>query len=287
MQIGNRSGRLVLIEGDRALDVERASDGAFGPDPQDAYERWEAFRQWAEGQDASAGEPFDVAELGAPVPRPRQIMAIGLNYADHAAESGFDLPENPVVFAKFASSLTGARADVAVTGDQVDWEVELVAVIGTGGRNIPEAQAWDHVAGLTVGQDISDREVQFWGNPPQFSLGKSQEGFAPVGPAVVTLDEVDAAADRSDLALSCTVTHPDGTSEELQSGRTSSLIFTVPDLIARLSKIVELYPGDLIFTGTPDGVGIGRDPQVFLQAGDVLRTQIEGLGEIEQTFVGR
>lgn len=287
MRIGNLSGRLVIIEGDRALDVEKASSGTFPSDPQAIYARWSEFIEWARAQDASTGDVFATADLGAAVPRPSQVFAVGLNYASHAGESGFEVPADPVVFTKYVSSFAGPDIDVVLPGESVDWEAELVAVIGEGGRDIPESEAWAHIAGLTVGQDLSDREVQFWGHPPQFSLGKSRAGFSPVGPTVVTLDEVDAASDRHDLSVRCTVEHADGTVEVLQDGRTRDMIFTIPVLVTRLSSVVELLPGDTIFTGTPEGVGHGRNPRVYLKPGEVLTTEIESIGSITQRLVAR
>ncbi|GAB3388635.1 fumarylacetoacetate hydrolase family protein [Humibacter soli] len=286
MRIANLSGRLVLLSDDRALDVEQASAGRFSSNPQAVYDSWDDFTAWAGEQDASTGSSFDVADLGPAVPRPAQVFAIGLNYASHAGESGLDVPENPMVFTKFVSSFVGPEAEVELTGDTVDWEVELVAVIGNGGRDIPESDAWNHVAGLTIGQDISDRTVQFWGSPAQFSIGKSLKGFAPIGPAVVTLDELEAAGvERSDLTIGCTLTRADGSTEVLQNGRTRDMIFSIPVLIAKLSSLVELLPGDVIFTGTPDGVGLGRNPRVYLEAGQSVISKIEGLGSIRQRFV--
>lgn len=285
MRIANLSGRLVLLSGDRALDVEQASDGRFSSDPQSVYERWSEFAQWAATQDAANGAQYETHDLGPAVPRPPQVFAIGLNYASHAGESGLNIPENPMVFTKFVSSFTGADVEVELTGATVDWEVELVAVIGEGGRGITEQDAWDHVAGLTIGQDISDRTVQFWGEPAQFSIGKSLKGFAPIGPAVVTLDELATIADRSDLSIGCTLTRADGSTEVLQNGRTRDMIFSVPSLISRLSALVELLPGDVIFTGTPEGVGLGRTPRVYLEPGQSVTSEIEGLGSIRQRFV--
>ena len=269
MRIANLGGRAVLLNGDstRAVDVERVS-GTFTSDPHDVYVHWAEFVTWGAGIDVD-GHPdavdVDRRELSAPVPRPAQVFGIGLNYAEHAAESRMDLPEHPLVFTKFPSSITGPDVTVHLSGDRVDWEAELVVVIGTGGRNISEADAWDAIAGLTVGQDISDRTVQSRGAPAQFNLGKSFAGFGPTGPAVVTLDDVRATADPDALAISCRVSDEDGGEERvLQDGTT----------------------GDLIFTGTPSGVGLGRDPQVFLRHGQRLTTEIEGLGAIVQRFVG-
>jgi 2,4-diketo-3-deoxy-L-fuconate hydrolase len=193
MRIGNLGGRAVILNGNLAVDIEQASDGLFDSSPTTLYTRWTEFIEWARSSSQglnATGSPFDFDSLDTPVPSPRQVFAIGLNYADHAAEANLAIPTDPIVFTKFASSLTGPESTVRVTGDQMDWEAELVVVIGVGGRQIATDTAWDHVAGLTVGQDLSDRTVQWWGPPAQFSLGKSFEGFSPVGPAVVTLDEL-------------------------------------------------------------------------------------------------
>ncbi|KOX24865.1 MULTISPECIES: fumarylacetoacetate hydrolase family protein [unclassified Streptomyces] len=279
MRIANLSGRLALVVDGRAVDVEEASGGRFSADPQAVYERWEEFRSWAAGTGLPAGTALDPAELGSPAPAPRQTLAIGLNYRDHAAESGFAVPEGlPPVFTKFVTSVTGPVTEVRLpTGGDTDWEVELVAVIGRRAEGVDEADAWSHVAGLAVGQDISERVLQLAGPAPQFSLGKSHPGFAPIGPWLVTPDEFD---DPDDLELRCAVN-----GEEVQKGRTRDLVFSVPALIARLSAVLPLLPGDVVFTGTPAGVGIGRDPRRFLTAGDVLVSSVEGIGELRQTFV--
>ncbi|MFC6937186.1 fumarylacetoacetate hydrolase family protein [Actinomadura yumaensis] len=181
------------------------------------------------------------------------------------------------MFTKYVSSISGPVTTVRLPeGGHTDWEVELVAVIGTGGYRVAEADAWSHVAGLAVGQDLSERITQLDGPAPQFSLGKSFPGFAPVGPWLVTPDEL---ADPDDLELGCAIN-----GEEVQKGRTRDLIFPVPALIAKLSAVLPLLPGDVIFTGTPAGVGQGRDPQRFLAPGDVLVSHVEGIGELRQTF---
>lgn len=281
MRIANLSGRLVLVVDGLAVDVERASGGRFTADPQAVYERWDEFRRWVPQTGLPEGSSFDPAMLGAPVPAPRQIIAAGLNYRDHAAESGFALPDTmPPVFTKFATALTGPVTEVELPNDgHTDWEIELVVVIGTRAHQVPADTAWDHVAGLTVGQDISERITQLEGPAPQFSLGKSFPGFAPVGPWVVTPDAFD---DPDDLGLRCTVN-----GEEVQKSRTSDLIFSVPELIARLSSVLPLLPGDLVFTGTPAGVGLAREPQRWLTPGDELVSTIEGIGELRQRFVAR
>jgi 2,4-didehydro-3-deoxy-L-rhamnonate hydrolase len=260
----------------QAVDVAGASGGRFGPDPQAVYDRWAEFREWAAGAPADGGRPLAGLALTAPVPRPRQVFAIGVNYADHAAETAMDLPEIPLTFTKFPSCLTGPDATVPLPSDRVDWEVEMVVVIGgaaEGARAVAEAAGWDHVAGVTVGQDLSERRVQFLGGgSPQFSLGKSYPGFGPIGPVVTTPDELP---DRDDLELGCRLN-----GEQVQLGRTRQLIYPVPALVHRLSAVVTLYPGDLIFTGTPAGVGFARDPQVFLRPGDVLESWVEGVGTL-------
>lgn len=279
MRIANLSGRLVLIVDGRAVDVEEASGGRFTADPQAVYERWEEFRTWAAAADPLAGAAFEPTDLGSPVPAPRQILAIGLNYRDHAAESGFAVPEGlPPVFTKFVTCISGPVTEVKLPVEgHTDWEVELVAAIGRRAEDVSEADAWSHVAGLAVGQDISERVVQLAGPAPQFSLGKSFPGFAPIGPWLVTPDEFD---DPDDLELRCAIN-----GEEVQKGRTRDLIYSVPALIAGLSAVLPLLPGDVIFTGTPAGVGVGRDPQRFLAPGDRLVSTIEGIGELRQTFV--
>jgi 2-keto-4-pentenoate hydratase/2-oxohepta-3-ene-1,7-dioic acid hydratase in catechol pathway len=181
------------------------------------------------------------------------------------------VPDVPATFTKFPASLGGPFDDVEVVGESIDWEVELVAVIGRRADRVAEADAWSHVAGLTVGQDISDRHLQFAAGA-QFSLGKSRRGFGPMGPWLVTPDEL---ADPDDLALGCSV---DG--EVVQDGRTSDMVFSVPQLVAELSAVLPLLPGDVVFTGTPAGVGFTRQPPRTLRPGNVLESWIEGIGTI-------
>ena len=186
------------------------------------------------------------------------------------------VPEVPATFTKFPASLGGPFDDIEIVGETVDWEVELVAVVGGRADRVAESDAWSHIAGLTVGQDISDRGLQFAAGS-QFSLGKSRRGYGPMGPWVVTPDEVD---DPDDLALGCSV---DG--ETVQEARTSDLIFSVPQLVAELSSVLPLLPGDIIFTGTPAGVGFTRKPPRALAPGNVLETWIEGIGTIRNRCV--
>jgi 2-keto-4-pentenoate hydratase/2-oxohepta-3-ene-1,7-dioic acid hydratase in catechol pathway len=205
------------------------------------------------------------------------VFAIGLNYIDHAGESGFSVPTEPMVFTKFVSSFTGPAGAIVVPPGNVDWEVELVAVLGREAREVSEDKAWSYVAGLTVAQDLSERTSQLSGPAPQFSLAKSFPGFTPMGPAVVSLDEF---SDPGDLAISCLVN-----GETVQSATTADMVFPIPELIARLSRVVTLLPGDLILTGTPPGVGMGRRPERYLQPGDVLESRIEGVGHMRHELV--
>jgi 2-keto-4-pentenoate hydratase/2-oxohepta-3-ene-1,7-dioic acid hydratase in catechol pathway len=204
------------------------------------------------------------------------VFAIGLNYRAHAEESGMDIPTVPATFTKFPASITGPFADVEIPAPTTDWEVELVAVIGIEADRVAEADAWSHIAGVTVGQDISERTLQF-AAAGQFSLGKSYRGFSPIGPWIVTPNEL---ADPDDLELGCSV---DGAT--MQSSRTSDLIFNVPQLVAELSAVLPLWPGDIIFTGTPAGVGVTRRPARFLQPGEVLESWIEGIGTIRNRMI--
>jgi len=267
MRLGSIDGRAVLVRDDEVVDLATASDGRLGPDLLSAYARWDDVRALAATAPAATG-PLDPRRLERPV-APRQVFAIGMNYAAHAAETGKAVPEIPATFTKFPASLGGPYDPIELSGDLVDWEVELVVVIGRRADRVAEADGWAHVAGLTVGQDISDRDVQMRAGA-QFSLGKSFRGYGPVGPVVVTPDEL---ADPDDLGLRCTV---DG--EVVQDGRTSDMVFTVPRLVAELSAVVPLLPGDVIFTGTPAGVGWGHEPPRFLRPGQVLESTIEGIG---------
>jgi 2,4-didehydro-3-deoxy-L-rhamnonate hydrolase len=207
---------------------------------------------------------------------PKQIFAVGLNYVDHAQESGVSVPTSPVIFTKFVSCLAGPNDSVTLPSDSVDWEIELVVVMSKPAYKVPADEAWDHVAGLMIGQDLSERQLQLAGPVPQFSLGKSYPGFGPIGPALVTPDELD---DPNDLAMTCTVDNA-----VVQQGRSSEMVFSVSELICHISAVCPMEPGDLIFTGTPPGVGLGRKPPVYLRPGQVLRSAISGLGELRNVL---
>jgi 2,4-diketo-3-deoxy-L-fuconate hydrolase len=276
VRIANLSGRLALITDAGAIDVEEASAGRFGSDPQRVYERWFEFVEWAAEVPSSSAVPFSAEQLGPPAPWPAQVFGIGANYRSHAAEGGLDVPEWPMVFTKYVSSFTGPVGKIELPSDAVDWEVELVFVVAQLARNVPAERGWEYVAGLTVGQDLSEREIQLRGEIPQMSIGKSLPGFSPTGPFLVT---PDALPDRDALAISCSV---DG--ETVQQGSTGDLVFSVPALVAELSAMMPLLPGDVVFTGTPAGVGLARRPARFLQPGEQLVSRIEGIGEMRHTF---
>ncbi len=275
MKLANLGGRAVLVTPDRtAIDIATATNNEFGPDLLSCYERWDEL---AAAEISGDAKPIDEARLGSPSPNPRQVFGIGLNYAAHAAESGAQIPSMPATFTKFPTCLTGPYADVVLPSASVDWEVELVVIIGRRAAHVSEDNGWAHVAGLTVGQDLSERRVQMAAGA-QFSLGKSFPGFGPMGPWLVTPDELD---DPDDLALGCSI---DG--EVMQDARTNDLVYGVPRLVAELSAIVSLLPGDVIFTGTPAGVGMGRKPPRFLEEGEVLESWIEGIGTIRNRMIG-
>jgi 2-keto-4-pentenoate hydratase/2-oxohepta-3-ene-1,7-dioic acid hydratase in catechol pathway len=279
MRVLNNGGRLALGVPAGVIDVERASGGRFGPDVQAVYARWDEFCAWAASSEGVGGEveELDESRLGPPAPLPPQVFAVGLNYREHANEAGLDVPTEPFVFTKFPASVTGPYNEIELPSDNVDFEAELVAVIGRRAYRVAEVDAWGHIAGLTCGQDLSDRAQQLSGPmPQQYNLGKSFAGFAPIGPALVTVDEL---ADPNDLELSCTL--PDG---QMQKTRTSDLIFPISEIVAYLSHILPLLPGDLIFTGTPAGIGWAREPRRTLRPDDILVTALEGIGEMRHRF---
>ncbi|WP_234543854.1 fumarylacetoacetate hydrolase family protein [Streptomyces shenzhenensis] len=277
MKLAVLNGRAVVVDGDRAADIARASQGRLPTDPMALLEDWPRVRDWAAELPGDAYDmAVDPAALGAPVPRPRQVFAVALNYPPHAAEAGFTPPDEPLVFTKFPACITGPYTTVALPPGKVDWEVELVAVIGRETYQVSQDRAWEAVAGLTVGQDISERVTQLQGKPAQFSLGKSFPGFGPTGPVLVTADEFD---DPDDLEITGMLN-----GQAVQHDRTKSMIFPVPELVVRLSAVLPLFPGDLIFTGTPAGVGNRMNPPRYLTAADELVSRVEGIGEIRQRF---
>jgi 2-keto-4-pentenoate hydratase/2-oxohepta-3-ene-1,7-dioic acid hydratase in catechol pathway len=278
VRIANVDGRAHAVVDGRLVDVERASGGRLPADPMALVGRLGELDGLDVPDDAPGADGADGARLGPPVPRPSKILACALNYRGHAEESGLEIPDAPVLFAKWPSALGGPTDDIVVPEgrEKVDWEAELVVAISRRGKDIPAGQAWDYVAGLTCGQDVSDRGEQFR-SVRQFTLAKSRDSYAPTGPWLVTPDELD---DPNDLAIRCVL---DG--EEVQSSRTSDLIFSIADLIEFVSSWVTLEAGDLIFTGTPSGVGDGRTPPRYLAPGNVVETEIEGIGTMRNTCV--
>lgn len=258
------------------IDVERASDGRLPSNPMACLARWDDLRHFV---DSTTATPTRVAleRLDCPVPQPRQMFAVGLNYKRHAEEMGSPIPAQPLIFAKFQSSLNAPYASIAVASDTCDYESEVVVVIGRGGRNISQADAWNHVAGLCAGQDVSDRGLQYAGTPPQFSMGKSRLGFSPIGPWVADMAHVE---ERNALRIGCSVN-----GEPRQSTVITDMIFPIDQIVSYLSTICELYPGDIIYTGSPSGVGHGYKPPRYLKPGDVVVTTLEGVGTMRHTFV--
>jgi 2-keto-4-pentenoate hydratase/2-oxohepta-3-ene-1,7-dioic acid hydratase in catechol pathway len=217
--------------------------------------------------------------LLAPVPDPQKVICIGLNYADHAAESGATAPPEPVVFNKFPSAVCASGEPIVLptVAKEVDYEAELVVVIGKGGRDIPREKALSHVAGYACGHDVSARDWQLRKPGGQWLLGKTFDRFAPFGPYLVTADEVGDPGSL-DIALRLN-------GETMQKSNTRQLIFPVDQLIAYVSQVCTLSPGDVLFTGTPGGVGMGRKPPVFLKPGDVVEVEIEKLGVLRNEVV--
>lgn len=267
--------KLAMLENEPVVITGTPEDLSAAP-IQNADLVMAAWALGAERLSLGKAQTIQPDQLICPLPESRQVFAVGMNYAAHTKELHVAAPKAPSVFTKFPSSLTGPTVTVPHHGTKTDWETELVVVIGQGGRDISQGDALNHVAGYMVGQDLSDRAVQFINDPPQFSLAKSFAGYGPIGPWLTTPDEVP------DLARQTLTTTVNG--QAMQRSLLSDLIFSPADLVAYLSSIVELMPGDLIFTGTPSGTGVGRDPQIFLQAGDQLVSQITGLGTLHITI---
>ncbi len=233
------------------------------------------------GDALTAGDPvpLEAVKLVPAIPSPEKIICVGLNYADHAKESGSPPPEEPVLFNKFPSAIRGNWQPIVLPrlSQEVDYEAELVVVIGSGGRHIPVGEARSHVAAYCCGNDVSARDWQLRKPGGQWLLGKSFDSFAPIGPALVTADEIpDPGHLRIQLRLNGHV---------MQDSNTAELIFPIDELISYVSGVCTLAPGDLIFTGTPPGVGFARKPPVFLRPGDTLEVEIEKLGVLRNPVV--
>jgi len=240
---------------------------------------------WAEAAEAASAADLDSdqvirtdeADLLAPIAMPGKFICIGLNYRDHAIESNMQLPKTPVVFTKFSNCITGDNTTVVIPSmtTQLDYEAELAIVIGREGKNIPAEDWADYVFGYTIVNDLSARDIQL--ATSQWSLGKSFDGFGPMGPAIVSKDDIP---DPHVLGIKLSI---DG--EVLQDSNTDQLVFKAPDLIAYLSSIMTLEPGDIISTGTPAGVGLGRKPQRWIQPGETMVVEIEGIGTLTNNTV--
>ena len=268
-------------EGEMILDLNRADPRL--PATMIAFiaagdEALRLAREAIEAAPSAAWLPRAAVTLQAPIPAPGKIICIGRNYAEHAAETNSEVPKYPIIFAKFANTVNDPGAPIVLPGisDEIDYEGELAVVIGRRARSVPEADALHYVGGYMPFDDVSARDLQFLTG--QWTIGKTLDTFAPMGPALVTADEVP---DPQNLNLRTIVS-----GEVLQSDNTRNMIFPVAHLIAYLSGIFTLEPGDVIATGTPSGVGLGRVPPRYLKAGDVVRIEIEGIGVLENPVVG-
>lgn len=274
MMFCNADGRSAVLVGDELFDLASASGGALAADPTVLVStQWEEAVAFAAAGSYDGGRPAAGARLGPPVPRPGSIFGIGLNYRDHAEEAGLEVGSFPTVFAKFPASVAGPHDDVLLPAgvEQADWEAEVAVVIGREARGVAVQDGWAHVAGLMAAQDVSDRELQLRPGV-QFSLGKSRDTFCPLGPVLVA---ADAIADRDALPIRCRVN-----GELVQESCTDQLIFDVPTLVSLLSSVLTLRPGDVVLTGTPSGVGMARTPARFLADGDVIETEVAGIGTL-------
>jgi 2,4-didehydro-3-deoxy-L-rhamnonate hydrolase len=253
---------------------------AIFPDIPDIDERF--FREgWPErvAKVTAPGAPLE-ARIGCPVAKPGKIICLGKNYAEHARETGLDLPARPLLFCKTANALNGPFDPIRMprTSSQIDWEVELAVVMGREGKGIQKADAFDYIAGVTVFNDVSGRDAQFADS--QWFRGKSFDTFAPMGPALVTLDEIGPPEALRHLRLTTRVN-----GRLMQDGSTGDMIFDIPEILSDISRDITLLPGDIIATGTPSGVGYFRDPPIVLKPGDVVTCSIEKIGTIENRVI--
>ena len=274
-KLGSNSGKAIFIKDDKYFDINLISNGDISSNSIEALSDTDKLsRLYAKLTDYEPSGNLSDINLGPPL-IPKNVFAVGLNYKKHAEESNLELPPFPMIFTKHSTCITGPKSDICMKSDMVDYEAELVFVIGKGGKDISKEDAWDHVAGLCAGQDISDRPVQFHATPPQFNLGKSFDTFGPIGPYLVSTDLFN---DKESLKLQCWV------NDELrQETQTDDLIFDIPYLISYISEFITLNTGDVIFTGTPEGVGATQGK--FLKDGDILKTTIEDIGTLENKCV--
>src|SRR6478752_4879581 len=274
MRLANYGGRATIALDDRAVDLERASAGVFGSDPMlfSHLANHGALRDLVERVRPGEWPELDESRLGPPVPRAGKGLGVALNYRKHAEETGRPAPDEPALFGKTDNCVCGPFDPIVVPDGRtsVDYEAELVIVFGRTCRSATAGEAWSYLAGVTVGQDISDRVEQRRPPVSQFTIAKSYDTFGPIGPYLVTVDELD---DPDALPIECVIG-----GETLQSSNTNDLIFGVPALVEWLSRYMTFHAGDLIWTGTPEGVGAARTPPRFLRAGDVVETTIGGVG---------
>jgi 2-keto-4-pentenoate hydratase/2-oxohepta-3-ene-1,7-dioic acid hydratase in catechol pathway len=273
--------RPVVVDGDQYLSFPD-SDHSIPGNMRDALENWTHVRFMAEQllRDPNAKRtPLADATILPPVPNPRKIICLGLNYADHAKEGGVPIPKDPVLFSKYATALIGHGQDIVLppVSQEVDYEAELVVVVGERGRNVPAEKGMDYVAGYTIGHDVSARDWQMRKDGKQWMVGKTFDTFAPTGPVFVTKDEVP---DPHNLGIRLRLN-----GETMQDSNTRQMIFPIGQVIAYLSLVFTIEPGDLIFTGTPPGVGFARKPPVFLRGGDVVEVEIDGLGVLRNPVI--
>ena len=268
----DRGVRAGVLEGDRVIDAGDAFGAGEDRSVRDLLEAG-ALGDLEEAADGHDGLPLAAVELLAPVPDPEKIVCIGLNYAAHAAEGREEVPKSPTIFGKFRNALAapGATVTLPAASAKVDYEGEIAFVIGRTAREVDEAQALDHLAGYMLFNDLSARDLQY--ATPQWMAGKVFDGSAPSGPWLVTPDE---AGPPDGLELTLTLN-----GEQMQNGRTEALIFSIPTLLAHLSRLMTLRPGDIVATGTPEGVGGARQPRVWLQDGDELIVSSPTLGQLE------
>jgi len=279
MRIANLAGRATIVTDQGLIDVATQSNGAFSTSVDKCIRHLDKLQTWFHAakpeitDPTTPGQLYGDARLGPVVTTPQQIFAVALNYRHHAEEMKLALPKQPTIFTKWASSLCGPNDVLPIPSETTDFEAELVVVLGATVREISLEDALTAVAGYCVGQDFSDRTLQMQGAPAQYSLGKSYKNFSPIGPWLTTAEDIP---NPNDLSIQCSVS-----GVEYQSSTTSDMVFTVAEIVSYLSNVVELRPGDLIFTGSPHGSGQGQTPPRFLKPGDRVVTEIGRLGRIE------
>ena len=272
----NINDRSALVQGKAFFDLSTITNGAVSSDPMKAIQNSDLLHHYAtQLDDYESSGLIEEAIVCAPIPRPRNSFGVGLNYQLHVEEAASKTPDTPMVFTEFPSCISGPTDDVIMRSDECDYEGELLVVIGKNGKDIAKEEAWSHILGLSVGQDFSDRGVQYKDQPAQFNLGKSFDTFGPTGPHLVS---TDSFTDPSDLEIVTTVN-----GEVRQRDRTSNMIFDIPRLISYISSITALAVGDIIFSGTPEGVGFRNGS--FLKDGDIVETTIEGIGTMRNRCV--